>query len=204
MCISLNKFIILCSRWIPRPIQLFLTKKMESRDFGKVVFHQRKRLSRLPAELFWTSLLAFVIQVLRYVTKLNVSYTKIKKNGKYEEVFAQCELGMGVGRRGDLFSSLRSLQRGQQYMLQQKEIRGRTSLQYGLADRKKNLNEGDYWWFMKVFCRHWWRLVFYEDKLIFNLPLATRFVQGASYFQPREGKDISSFTLGASAPLPRA
>ena len=79
MCISLNKFIILCSRWIPRPIQLFLTKKMESRDFGKVVFHQRKRLSRLPAELFWTSLLAFVIQVLRYVTKLNVSYTKIKK-----------------------------------------------------------------------------------------------------------------------------
>ena len=51
-----------------------------------------------------------------------------------------------------------------------------------LLIEKKNLNEGDYWWFMKVFCRHWWRLVFYEDKLIFNLPLATRFVQGASYF----------------------
>jgi len=51
-----------------------------------------------------------------------------------------------------------------------------------LLIEKKNLNEGDYWWFMKVFCRHWWRLVLYEDKLIFNLPLATRFVQGASYF----------------------
>ena len=201
MCISLNKFIILCSRWIPRPIQLFFNEKNGEQRFWQSGFSSKKKAVKAPAELFWTSLLAFVIQVLRYVTKLNVSYTKIKKR-KYEEVFAQCELGMGVGR-GDYSLHLRSLQRGQ-YMLQQKEIRGRTSLQYGLADRKKNLNEGDYWWFMKVFCRHWWRLVLYEDKLIFNLPLATRFVQGASYFQPREGKDISSFTLGASAPLPRA
>ena len=174
---------VFCSHWIPRLIQklfFFSRKKLREIIFWQSGFFYRKKAVKAPAELDFFRCYGLRHERFYDTWQSWMYHTQKSKNGNTRRFSPSVNWGWEWGRGIILFICV--VCREGSICCSRKKFGVGPAFSMDLLIEKKNLNEGDYWWFMKVFCRHWWRLVLYEDKLIFNLPLATRFVQGASYF----------------------